>query len=592
MNLFDSSFLSLDIGAHGVRAMAHRVRSGRIFKSATHSCESSDIVFAIKTVIDEVEQSLGRHFDEAFVTGDFGELKFDMSAKNSVWSGEHKITHADVRNQIGQITPPDGFYPMHIIPMRYWSPTARDMATPIGHTDRQLISVFGTIFHPRARLDEINAHLRAAHIQAYSFFDPQFLHNAVFRDKKTVAMFIDIGANATTASIWTDRGPVWMDKIDGGDITIARDIADKLHLEFGSALSIMRAAGSLRPTEMDRFTPADTAYDFSRADINDILIPHMSHIISEILRRGQTALTKYRPARIYLTGRGAELGGITEFFADAFAIPVKNLGADATVRALADHIWAMEEPHRAAYLARHEKWARRGQYLQHLLTPRRRKPRRQFIPIMPSTLCFDMSSPATYSLFAAGGISTIHVDIMDGFYVDAIAGGISDLRQIRAQTTDHLHVHLMTESPAVWAADAIDAGADTVIVSTNTAGVRAALRHIRAAGKRCGVALNPDTPVTILKPILREIDEVMIMSVRPGAAGQPFNDGAIQKIAALNAARKKFNLKLTISVDGGIDAATAQKCWAAGADLLVSGSYLAHSADFPLAVRSLLPQKK
>ena len=185
----------------------------------------------------------------------------------------------------------------------------------------------------------------------------------------------------------------------------------------------------------------------------------------------------------------------------------------------------------------------------------------------------------------------IHVDIMDGFYVDRVAGGIKELANIREKTKSHLHVHLMTESPVVWATDAIAAGAGTVIVSTNTSGVCAALRKIRESGRRAGIALNPESSVAILKPILRDVDEVMVMTVTPGAAGQEFNANCVKKIAILHAFRKKFDLKFKISVDGGINDTTAKLCWAAGADYLISGSYLAGSSDFPLAVQSLLPRQ-
>jgi len=177
---------------------------------------------------------------------------------------------------------------------------------------------------------------------------------------------------------------------------------------------------------------------------------------------------------------------------------------------------------------------------------------------------------------------------MDGFYVDRIAGSIDELKTIRAHTNAHLHVHLMTESPTVWAADAIAAGADTIILSTNTSGLRAAVRAVHNAGRRVGIALNPESSVSLLKPILREIDEVMVMSVHPGAAGQHFEPDALHKISVLAATRKKYGLKYTISVDGGINDKTAQMCWDAGADMLISGSYLAKSHDFPLAVQSLL----
>ena len=182
----------------------------------------------------------------------------------------------------------------------------------------------------------------------------------------------------------------------------------------------------------------------------------------------------------------------------------------------------------------------------------------------------------------------IHVDIMDGFYVDNISGSIEELSNIRTKTKSYLHVHLMTESPSIWARDAINAGADTIIISTNTSGVRDAINIIKSAGKRCGIALNPDSNIEILKPILTQIDEIMVMGVEPGAAGQKFDERTIQKIKILNFTRKKHGLKYLISVDGGINPDTAKLCWDAGADLLVSGSYLAKAPDFPLAVQSLL----
>jgi len=591
MNLFDSSFLCLDIGAAGVRGCAHRVRNARIDKSAVFATDSRDTAYALKTVIDELERQIGAHFDTAYVTGDFGDAHFEMTAKSTTWGGEHKITASDVRAQIAQIAAPDGFYPMHIIPLRYDTPGARNILTPVGHTDRALISAFGAIFFAAARMNEITAAMRRAHIQSSGFFDTHFLLNATMRRPHENTMFIDLGDAYTTASIWTDRGPVMYRKIPCGGAGITRDIADKMRLDFDAADAIKRAVASLVPQEMDRFTPADPAYDFSRADINEIILPRMIEIVGAIKSAAAAAITKYRPVKIMIYGGGAEMDGALEFFENAFSIPVQKLPFDTPARALAAHIWAAQKPRIAAARQRQEKWARRRAWLRRVLhlAPRQRRRRARFVPVMPSTLCFNMRSPATYALFKSGDISMIHVDIMDGFYVDRIAGGINELKQIRAKTNAHLHVHLMTESPSVWAADAIEAGADTVIVSTNTSGVRAALREIRAAGRRAGIALHPDSSVAILKPILRDVDEVMVMSVAPGAAGQKFDPGALKKISVLNATRKKYGLKFTISVDGGINAETAPACWAAGADTIVSGSYLARAADFPLAVQSLLP---
>ena len=587
MNLFDSSFLCLDVGTYGVRGIAHRVRSARIDKSAFFAMDSCDTVFAIKSVVDELEKQIGTHFDSAYITGNFGVSKYEMCAKSTVWGGEHKISPTDVRNQIAQIVPADGFFPMHIVPLRYDAPQARNMVTPIGHVDRQLISAFGVIFYSRDGVDAVFEHLRGAHIQADALFDPQFVQNAICRAEKQTTLFIDFGAQFTGASIWTDRGPVWHTKIQRGGTDITNAIVEKLNIDFDSADRIKRAVASLVPKEMDRFAPADRAYDFSRGDVNDVVLPILVDIIGQLKDQCLPSFTKYRPTKIILTGGGAEIEGLRDFIENAFAVMTEVLPVDATVRALSDYVWRGQGAQRQRYIARHDQWVRRTNWIGKIFRKKQKKVQK-FVPIMPSSLCFDMQRAETYSMFRAGGISMIHVDIMDGFYVDRIAGGIDELKNIRARTNAHLHVHLMTESPVVWAADAIAAGANTVILSTNTSGLKTAVRNVRAAGRRVGVALHPDSNVSLLKPILREIDEVMVMAVAPGAAGQAFDPAALHKISVLAGTRKKYGLQFTISVDGGINESTAQLCWDAGADLLVSGSYLARAADFPLAVQSLM----
>lgn len=587
MNLFDSSFLCLDVGTYGVRGIAHRVRSARIDKSAFFAMDSYDTVFAIKSVVDELEKQIGTHFDSAYITGNFGVSKYEMCAKSTVWGGEHKISPTDVRNQIAQIVPADGFFQMHIVPLRYDAPQARNMVTPIGHVDRQLISAFGVIFYSRDGVDAVFEHLRGAHIQADALFDPQFVQNAIYRAEKQTTLFIDFGAQFTGASIWTDRGPVWHTKIQRGGTDITNAIVEKLNIDFDSADRIKRAVASLVPKEMDRFAPADRAYDFSRGDVNDVVLPILVDIIGQLKDQCLPSFTKYRPTKIILTGGGAEIEGLRDFIENAFAVMTEVLPVDATVRALSDYVWQGQGAQRQRYIARHDQWVRRTNWIGKIFRKKQKKVQK-FVPIMPSSLCFDMQRAETYSMFRAGGISMIHVDIMDGFYVDRIAGGIDELKNIRARTNAHLHVHLMTESPVVWAADAIAAGANTVILSTNTSGLKTAVRNVRAAGRRVGVALHPDSNVSLLKPILREIDEVMVMAVAPGAAGQAFDPAALHKISVLAGTRKKYGLQFTISVDGGINESTAQLCWDAGADLLVSGSYLARAADFPLAVQSLM----
>ena len=351
------------------------------------------------------------------------------------------------------------------------------------------------------------------------------------------------------------------------------------------------AVANAIPNEMDRFTPADSSEKFacfSRADINEIFIPKLTELINIVYEQSKKYLEQYAPEKIILTGGGTAIENIDTFLQQFFKIPVDNQTESATINALSEYIWEINLPKRNAYVQKQTQIRNTLNKITRFFYKKKTVKRNRFIPIMPSTLCFNMNDASTYTLFASGGISMIHVDIMDGFYVEKIAGGINELAKIRTNTNAHLHVHLMTESPSIWARDAINAGADTIILSTNTSGVRDAINVIKNAGKRCGIAINPETPVDIIVPVLKNIDEVMVMGVKPGAAGQTFDETVLQKIKTLNYTRKKHSLKYLISVDGGINPETAKLCWNAGADLLVSGSYLAHAHDFPLAVQSLL----
>ena len=590
MDLTDSAFLCLDIGSSAVHGIAHRVRRARISKSAMFVVESFDTVTAIKAVVDELESQIGCHFDDAYITGNFGESYYDLAVKSQTWAGEHKITNADVKNQVSQITAPDGYMPLHIIPLRYDTPTIRNMLTPIGHVDTGLVSAFGAIFYPNEDIEKINTCMRHAHMKTCGFYDPHFVQNAAFRKPKQVTLFIDFGAEFTSASIWTDRGPVWHYKLHMGGTNISQAIADNTGISFAEAERIKRATFTMLPGPTDRFTPADVAYDFSRADVNDIVVQYMTDIINDICEKSADAIDKYKPRNVIITGGASDANNVVDFVSNAFGLPCESFHDDASVRALGEYIWNRSATERAKIIARDEKRAAR---IERILKLFHRKPKKRhvFVPILPSTMCFDMNTPVTYTTFDAAGISMIHIDIMDGLYVNKIAGSIEQIRDIRSRTTAHLHVHLMTESPSVWASDAIAAGADTVIVSTNTSGVRAAIRTIKASGRRAGIALNPDTSPEILKSVLRDLDEVMVMAVSPGAAGQEFLPACLHKISLLAATRKKYGLNFKISVDGGINDKNAQLCWNAGAEYLVSGAYLARSNDFPIAVQSLMKKQ-
>jgi len=592
MRLANSSFLCLDIGTYGVRGLAHNIRDAKIVQSATHSVKNANTIFALNSVIDELEQRLNTHFNSAFITGNFGRADFKTVSDIISWNEEHKISELDLRHQIAKISAPEDFYAMHIIPVFYGTPHIKNINnTPIGHIDTGLKSIFSVISYETDRTAYISDILRRSHIQSSGFLDPAFLQNAIYRKPNEKIMFVDLGNEFTSVSIWTMRGPLYFNKIKIGGRDITEAIASELKITKNDADTLKISVASAIPNEMDRFTPADISEkfaSFSRADINDVFIPKLKELITQIYEQSIKYINQYKPEKIILTGGGATINNINTVFEHVFKIPVDNLGDGANINALSEYIWNTYLPERNAYIQKQEKIQNIINKIANIFKRKTKTKKQKFIPIMPSTLCFNMDDMTTYTMFASAGISMIHVDIMDGFYVDKIAGSIGELMNIREKTKAHLHVHLMTESPSVWVRDVINVGADTVIISTNTSGVKNAIQIVKDAGKRVGIALNPESNVEILIPVLKQIDEVMVMAVKPGAAGQDFDNEVLKKIKILNYTRKKHKLKYLISVDGGINPETAKLCWNAGADLLVSGSYLAKSHDFPLAVQSLL----
>ncbi len=585
MNFGDSSFLCLDIGTSCVRAVASKVRAGHISKQIVTAFESSDTAFAIKSAVEEAERQIGAVFDSALVTGNFGPMHYRLVSKSEDFGREHKVIPVDIKKMLSDLGRNSDFAPMHIVPLRYDMFSARNVRSPIGITDKSMSGVFAVIEYERGQMAQVIKNLRTAHLHANGFFDPHFLI-ASLNDKPV--MVVDFGAQFSSLSIWTVRGPVFAVKIEHGGADITRMISERFNIKKSEAERIKRSASSMTISDMDQFAPADPAHDFSRADLNDIVSSKMREIISDLRASAQDALGKYLPKEILVTGGGSGITGIEEIIFETFHAPVRNLGAFAAVNGAAQYAWSSVAHGANAYLAKRARWVQRFSFLAKIFTRKKKKARA--VPVMPSTLSFDMSDRHTYDMFDSAGISAIHVDIMDGFFVDRVFGGIDSLRQMRAMTKAHLHVHLMTESPASWASAVLEAGADTVIISSGTAGAREALVKIKEAGKRCGVALNPETHESVLKSVLRDIDEVLVMSVNPGAGGQEFMPEALRKIRVLAATRKKYDLKFKISVDGGINPVTAKQSWDAGADLVVSGSYLAKSPDFRLAVRSLLRQ--
>jgi ribulose-phosphate 3-epimerase len=202
--------------------------------------------------------------------------------------------------------------------------------------------------------------------------------------------------------------------------------------------------------------------------------------------------------------------------------------------------------------------------------------------IAPSILSADFArlGDDVTRVMAAGG-DIVHIDVMDGHFVPNITIGPLVVKALRKITDRPLDVHLMIENPDRYLEDFAAAGADWITVHAETGyHLHRTLARIRELGKKCGVVLNPATPLADLKWVLAEVDLVMLMSVNPGFGGQSFIPSALEKIKQLKEMIDAHNLKVGIEVDGGIGPANIGAVAAAGANIFVAGSAIFGQPDY------------
>jgi ribulose-phosphate 3-epimerase len=171
------------------------------------------------------------------------------------------------------------------------------------------------------------------------------------------------------------------------------------------------------------------------------------------------------------------------------------------------------------------------------------------------------------------GADLIHIDVMDGRFVPNISFGVPVMRSVRALTSVPFDVHLMIEEPGRFVEDFIKAGADIVTVHYEAdRHIDRTINYIKDLGAKASVAINPGTPVSVLRNLVGMLDMVLIMTVNPGFGGQRFIDYSKDKIRELKEMADNFNHSLMIQVDGGIDASNIRAVADSGANVIVAGS--------------------
>jgi len=176
---------------------------------------------------------------------------------------------------------------------------------------------------------------------------------------------------------------------------------------------------------------------------------------------------------------------------------------------------------------------------------------------------------------AAAGVDSIHLDVMDGHFVDNISFGPVVVEALRSHSDLPYHTHLMISEPLRYVERFARAGSDLIafhVEANDDAGrVIGAIRH---AGRQAGIAINPETPGQAVLPFLDAVDLLLVMTVHPGFGGQAFIREVLPKLAWLRDEADRRGLSLPIAVDGGVNLETIGAAHAAGGDVLVTGSAL------------------
>ena len=171
------------------------------------------------------------------------------------------------------------------------------------------------------------------------------------------------------------------------------------------------------------------------------------------------------------------------------------------------------------------------------------------------------------------GAQYIHIDVMDGMFVPNITLGAPVVKALRKYTDRIFDVHLMIEEPDRYVEDFAKAGADIITVHAEACRhLDRTIAHIKELGVMAGVAINPATPIEVLRHVLEQVDMVLIMTVNPGYGGQKMIPYTLQKVTEVRRILGEQGIKLDIEVDGGITLDNVDQALIAGANIIVAGS--------------------
>ncbi len=211
------------------------------------------------------------------------------------------------------------------------------------------------------------------------------------------------------------------------------------------------------------------------------------------------------------------------------------------------------------------------------------------ILISPSLLSADFTNlKSDVEMINRSDADWLHMDVMDGVFVPNISFGFPIISAVSGICKKPLDVHLMIVQPERYIEQTAKAGAYIMSVQYEACThLHRTIQQIHAAGMKAGVVLNPSTPVHLLEDIVCDVDLILLMSVNPGFGGQTFIENTINKVKRLRKLMDECGSEALIEVDGGVQGETAPRLVQAGADVLVSGSYVFKSENPEKTIKQL-----
>lgn len=209
--------------------------------------------------------------------------------------------------------------------------------------------------------------------------------------------------------------------------------------------------------------------------------------------------------------------------------------------------------------------------------------------VAPSILAADFGNlDREIAMINTSEASMIHIDVMDGVFVPNISMGFPVIEAVARKAEKPLDVHLMIVDPQRYVGAVRDCGAALMNVHWEACThLHRTIEEIKSAGMKAAVTLNPSTPVELLTDIIADLDMVLLMSVNPGFGGQRFIERTLDKITRLRRLIADNGSHALIEIDGGVNLETGKRLAAAGADILVAGSYVFKAADPHKAISEL-----